>query len=493
MSLNRRQILKILMIAFLFAGTAMLIPLLFALNIEDHRCAAAFGVLVPILFAAGLGCGYAHRKAPTRKKHIKPKDAYLSIALGWLLVLFVCSLPYALSRHGYTLMDGWFESAAAWTTTGATVLDLRSLPRTLLLWKAMNSWFGGMVLTTLTLTLFPRLGIAEQQITDNDFTGTTTGKLSPKLSSTLKISFALYGVLTLISLFLLLPSGMRPFYAVLNAMTCVSTAGLIDITGTSGAFLITPYIKFVLAVVALLSSVNFLTYYYTYRRKFRLAREYYEVRFYFRILLAASLSMTLVLYVTGTYRTLPQAFGNALVQTLSFSSTSGFVMGGISHWPVFCEVVLLVCALIGGCSFSTASGMKVSRAMVFLKLMTRGVDKRIHPHSTRAVNINGKAVPAKRASSITVFIMLYILVFILGCILMGIENQDMETTFTCVIASLTNTGTGFGKMASANYSIFSGFGRFISTLIMMTGRLEIYPMLLLLSKTFWASDHARLA
>ncbi len=488
MVLNRRQIFRILSIAFLFAGCAMLVPAVFAVAAGENNCARAFITLIPLLFMGGFICNSLKKHTPGKTSHVKPRDAYLSIVLGWLILLFLSALPYYLSGSGYSLLDSWFESAASWTTTGATVIDLAKVPRTLLLWRAMNSWFGGLVLLTLSVSLFPKLGISEQQITDSDFTGAGAGKLSPKLYDTLRISCIMYGVITAVALILLAPSGMHPFYAVLNAMTSVSTAGLIDISGTSGSFVVTPYIKTVLTIVVLISSLNFFTYYYIFRRKAKLARENYEVRTYLRIIFFASISMALVLYFSGTFDSFPHALGNAAAQAVSFASTSGFTMDNLNNWPSFCKIMLLSLALIGGCSFSTASGMKVGRAIVFFRLIIRGIDKRIHPNSTRAVTVNGRAVPAQRASSITVFILLYIGVFVIGCVLLGLENKDMETTFTCVIASLTNAGAGFGGVAASDYSLFSGFGRFFTTILMMTGRLEIYPVILLFSRTFWRAD-----
>jgi trk system potassium uptake protein TrkH len=245
----------------------------------------------------------------------------------------------------------------------------------------------------------------------------------------------------------------------------------------------TPYVRIVITVFALLASINFFEYYYVLTRH-HMAKNY-EVRSYLSIIAVSVVVITADLMITGTYHNIINALRDALTVCVSTSSTSGFAAPLASSWPTTSIFILLVLMMIGGCSISAASGIKVTRTVVFWKLIMRGIYKRIHPRSTKAVIVHGHKIPAGKASSITVFIMLFFLIVILAAVVVSLDNHELDTTFYAVIASLTNSGAFAGKLASGNYSMFSTPIRFFLSLLMIIGRLGIYPVVVLFSTSFW--------
>lgn len=488
MTYNKRLIVKTISAILLFEGIAMLIPLGFACYFREASTAKAFFCTAIICIAFGWSMTRFMEKT---KKEVKTREGYFIVIVSWLFVVFIGAIPYLLADQGYGFINCWFESMAGWTTTGASTLDLTTMPKALLLWKTVTSWLGGMGIIVLTISIFPRLGIGGQKMANAEVPGPELEKFTARMGDTAKISYRIYIVLTVLELIMLVPTKMGPYYALLNTLSSISTAGIVDLSGTQAGFLITPYIKGVLAFFSLAGSISFIVYFLLWMKKWKEAIRTREVHVYLCIIAAAALIVSISLYKAGTYSTYLDSLGNGLVQVISFASTSGFIIADIGKWPTLAKVAMLIVVIIGGCGFSTSGSIKVIRVMVFFKLIMRGVYKRIHPQAIKPVMIQGKPITARNASSITVFILLYFAIFIFSSIVMSLENFDMETTLSAVVAAFTNNGTCFGKMTTSDFGIFSGFGIFYSSLLMLAGRLEMYALIVMFSRSFWNSDRAR--
>ena len=484
MNYNYRVILKTIAVVLLFEGTAMLIPVCYAAWQNDQSSASA--LLITALFCISFGLAvYRNLRYYTLK--IKAKESYLIAFLCWFTVTLVGTFPYLLSGNGYSFAECVFESVSGWTTTGAWVIDLTTMPRALVLWKAITNWLGGMGLLLLTISFFPILGVEGQKMAAAEVPGPEFEKMAARIGDTAKLSYKIYIAMTATEILLLLPSGLDPFDAIINTMSTISTAGLLNLhEGTLINF--TPYIKLIFTVFSIVGSVNFTMYFLIFTGKWKIALKNIELRTYLGLLAGGSVIIAVVLYFSGMESNPLTAWGNAFAQATAFGATSGYEIDEINLWPTAAKIVLLILMIIGGCGNSTSGSIKVIRFIIYFKLILRGIYKRIHPRAVKPIMIQGKPVSAATAASVTVFVLLYFTVLIFSCLVFALENLDMETTVCAALGCITNNGTCFGSIIGGNYSIFSDFGKIYAAMLMMAGRLELYAIIIMFSRSFWNSD-----
>ena len=483
---NYRVILRTIASVLLFEGVAMVVPLLYAMCIDDPSASAFF---MPAISCLSLGL-FIHTQLRFYSLKLRQHESYFIAFICWITVSFMGIFPYLLADQGYTIADCIFESVSGWTTTGAWTVNVAAMPKPLLLWKAITNWLGGMGILLLTISFFPVLGAEGQKMINAEMPGIQVEKMSTRISDTAKISYEIYIIMTVVEFLMLLPTKLTPFEALLNTLSTISTAGLLNV-GDGNVIATSPYVTGVFTAFSIFGSINFMMYFYLYKRRWSNITNNVEIRGFFQILGISSTIVALGLFFTGTYRNLFEAFGVAIAQTVAFGATSGFEVGDINAWPGLCKMVLIIVLLIGGCSNSTSGSIKVIRFIIFLKLIKRGIYKRIHPKAIKPIMVQGKPVSAASVSFITVFLMLYFLVFVFGSLLFSLENLDMETTFCTTLACITNNGTAFGGIVGGNFSILSEPGKIISVILMLAGRLEMYAIVLLFSRSFWNPNRAK--
>ncbi|MGF6376270.1 trk system potassium uptake protein TrkH [Clostridiales Family XIII bacterium PM5-7] len=484
MTFNHKVIFRTISIVILFEGIAMLFPMVCAVYYQERTTASAFFLTAISCIAFGLTArryfGYSTLK-------IKTREGYYVAFLCWIIVCIIGALPYFLSENDYSFAESLFESAAGWSTTAARVLDINTTPNSLLLWKSICSWLGGMGILILTLSIFPILGVHGQKMAAAEVPGPELEKMTAKMGETAKISYGIYIALTFLELCLLLPSGLNPFDALLNTLTTISTSGVVNLNNDISMHF-TPYVKCVFAIFSLIGSLNFMIYFFIYAGKWRKALNSIELRTYLTILLVCSVSIAFILYGSGTYDSLSESLIDATTQSVSFGSTSGFTVADITKWPPACHALLIMLIFIGACGNSTGGSLKVIRVIIWFKLIMRGIYKRIHPKAVKPIMLQGKPVTSASASSITVFIMLYFMFYLASCLILALENQDLLSTLTGTLALFSNNGTGLGIFVDGNYSVLSYGGKIFSSVLMLAGRLEIYAIIVLMSRSFWNSD-----
>lgn len=480
---NYRVILRTIAILLMVEGVAMFIPMCYAVHLDDPTASAFFFPFV-LCMAVGL---VIQTQLQFHTVKIKQRESYLIAFISWITVSIIGMLPYALAGCGYTFADCLFESVSGWTTTGAWTVDITVMPKPLLLWKAISNWLGGMGLLLLTISFFPVLGIEGQKIVNAEVHGIELEKMSARISDTAKISYEIYIVMTVVEFLLLLPTDLTVFEALINTLTTISTAGLLNV-GTGNVIAVSPYVTGVFTAFSIFGSINFMMYFWLFNRKWSKITKNMEVRVFLLLLTLSAFFIGISLYNNGIYPNLLDAFGTAFAQTVAFGATSGYEIGDINNWPGFCKMILILLILIGGCSNSTSGSIKVIRFVIFIKLIQRGIYKRIHPRAMKPIMIQGKPISAASASSITVFLMLYFFVFVMGSLVLSLENLDMETTFCTTLACITNNGTAFGGIVGGNFTIFSSFGKCVTSILMLTGRLEMYAIILLFTRSFWSPN-----
>lgn len=466
MKYNRKIILKILSIILALEGFTMLIPALAAVITGDKNTAVIFAFTGIILFLLFGLIFITHRNV---KLKLKPRDVFLLGAFIWGAVCLTGALPFLLSPYGYTFAEAFFESAAGWTTTGAWSFDPAASCYSLILWKAMCSWLGGIGVILMIISLFPGLGV--------------------KGLKNAKQFYMVYILFTIAEFVLLSFSGMPVKETIVNTLFSISTSGILNFSGL-GVIEMTPYVQTVFTVFTFLSSCNFAAFFVRsfayWKKSFRST----ELKVYVSLLAAAILIIAFSLLASGIYEGFCEALGMSVTQAVSFSSTSGFKVAETNMWPATAKFILLILVFIGGCSDSTSGSVKVMRFIIFFKLIRRGIFKRIHPKAVKPVMLEGEPVSAKDASETTGFLLIFFMLFIFGAIVFSLENLDLETCFSLSFGTLTNNGTAFGMISNGDYTFLSGLSKIFSGFLMICGKLEIWPVMILFSRSFWNTERS---
>ena len=347
---------------------------------------------------------------------------------------------------------------------------------------------GGLVIIFLTISLFQKLGIGGQKSMSYEISGSEGEPVTQRLSQSLRMAVEIYGILTILEFLMLLPSGNDPYFALLDTFSTVSTSGMVDVSAGGMSRVLTPYTEFVFTVFSFLSSINFIVYFMLLRGKPKAAFRNLEVRIYIVIILVSGLLVSMILAWQDPQHSVLASFGNGFMITVSFASTSGFKTEIIGAWPSFVKTLLMFLCLIGGCGFSTSSGIKVQRLVVLFFIVSRGFLKRIHPHMVKPIVIRNRTVSAERAASITSYTLLFFAFYILSTVLLSLDDLGLKTTLAAPWAAITNTGMGFGAINTGFFGIFSHYGRLLLSFVMIAGRLDIYAFMVLFSRSFWDAN-----
>ncbi|MCI6011277.1 MAG: TrkH family potassium uptake protein [Firmicutes bacterium] len=488
MRLNYPVILKVTGLLTLIEGIAMVPCILAAMVFEEWNAASALILVCLICVCVGF---VILTQLKFKKIRLKLQETFLIACLSWVYCSLIGMIPYYFSSCGFTLMGSFFESVAGFTTTGCTVLDPNLLPLSLQLWRAICHWLGGMGILILVLTIFPMLGIGGQFIMSAEAPGPAFERLGMKISEAGKYLYGIYLLLTAAEFALLALGPMDVFTALCASLSSISTAGLI-ITDANAVYFQSTYVRLVIMLFTILSAMSYLIYYMILKGRWRDALKNLEARAFLLTILVSSALISVVLKCSGTYSSLWQAVKDSLCQVVSMISTSGYFVCNYMDWPTFTQVVLFFLMIVGGCSASTSGSLKILRFIVMLKLVKRGIFRRIHPHAVKPVMLDGRPVSAPLASSITMHILLYFGVLIIGSVLLSFNNLDMETTITSALGAFSNTGMALGQVGATGYfGMFSGFSLFVLTILMIAGRLEMYAIILLFTPSFWHPDKVR--
>ncbi len=488
MHINVKVLIKTLGILTLIEGIAMIPCTAAAMSFEEWNVASPFFTVGLFCLCVGLVVLVLFK---FDKISLRVHEGYLIACLSWLLCSFIGALPFYFCGHGYSFAASFFEAVAGFSTTGCTAIDLATMPRALILWQSISNWLGGMGILVLLVSIFPALGISGQTIASAESSGASIDKLGARFSDTGKVLYLTYIVFTVAEYALLSFSPMSSFDALVNTFSSVSTGGLL-ITPSNAAYFEMPYVRGVILVFTVLSSLNFTLYYFLIHGAPERFFKNVEVRVFTSLIAAATLLIALSLRLSGTYSHFWQAIKDSLCQVIAFISTSGYYVCDYTQWPTFAIAVLFTLLFVGGCSMSTSGSLKVIRVVVLFKLIHRSIFKQIHPHSVKAVVVDGKAVPAQRVSAITSHIMLFVSIFFFACVMLSLNNFDMETTISTALGMFTNTGMALGEVGTSGYfGMYNSFSLFFMSLLMIAGRLEIYALLLIFTKDFWRLDRVR--
>lgn len=443
----------------------------------------AFGITILLNLALGGLLWFICRNA---KKNFYAREGLLITALGWILLSAMGALPFYLSGEIPRYVDALFEVASGFTTTGASILtNVEAMSRGLLFWRSFTHWLGGMGILVFLLAVMPssKDGGYGVFVLRAESPGPSVSKLVPRLRQTAAITYLLYVALTILCIVFLLAGGMPLFDTLCTAFGTAGTGGFGVKNDSIASY--SPYLQTVCTVFMALFGVNFGLYYLLLQGKVKQVFRSEELWTYLGIMFGAIAIITVnILPIYGGQ--IRQALHQAAFTVSSVMTTTGFAISDFDLWPELSRSLLLVLMVVGACAGSTGGGIKCARVLLLFKGLTAHIRRTLHPRSVTLVRTDGRVVEDSVLQGVYVYMTAYCLIGIASFLIISLDNFSMETNLSAVLACLNNIGPGLGMVGpTQNFSIYSDLSKIVLTLDMLLGRLEIFPLLVMLSPRTW--------
>lgn len=461
------------------AEAAMLV--LPALTAVIYKETAGFSFLITILICLAIGIPLTMKKPKNKVFYIK--EGFVTVALSWIVLSCMGSLPFLLSGSIKNPVDALFETVSGFTTTGASILpNVEAMPYSILFWRSFTHWIGGMGVLVLLLSLLPLTGGYHINLMKAESPGPSVSRLVPKVQSTAKILYGIYIFMTIIEIILLLLGGMPLFDSLTISFGTAGTGGF-GIKNDSMAGYST-YLQVVVTIFMILFGVNFNAYFLLMIKKPKKAICNEEVIWYFGIIAGAIL--LIAWNIRGYYSNILMALQQSAFQVGSIITTTGYATTDFNLWPGLSKTILVALMFVGACAGSTGGGIKVSRLVILFKSIKKEFHHFLHPRSVRKIIMDGKVVEHEVIRNVNIFMITYFLIFTVSVLLVSLDNYDLVTNFTAVAATFNNIGPGLELTGpTQNFALFSNGVKGVLIFDMLAGRLELFPLLLLFMKDTW--------
>jgi trk system potassium uptake protein TrkH len=478
--MNMVLTLRILGAMLLFLAAALLVPIPFSLYFHDGA-AGAFLLSASITLIIGLAL-FASCKS---RKDLSVREGFAIVTFGWTFYALFGALPFLFSGAIPSPLDAVFETMSGFTTTGSTILtDIEILPESVLLWRALTHWLGGMGIIVLSLAILPMLGVGGMQLFKAEVPGPTADRLKPRIQDTAKLLWGVYVLLTAAETVLLMFGGMNFYEALCHSFATLATGGFSTRNASVGAFN-SPYIEWVIILFMLLAGVNFSLHYHALRGRVRGYFRNEEFRTYLVLVLAAT-ALIVLLNQGRVYDSFLDNLRYSAFQASSILTTTGFGTADFEIWPVLAQYLLVLLMFTGGCAGSTGGGMKVARILLLFKHAQVQLYRLIHPRAVRLVKLGDIPVDREVMQAILGFFALFMGVFVVASCLLAASGMDLVSSGAAVIATLSNIGPGLGSVGPAdNFAQVPAFGKTVLIACMLMGRLELFTVLVLFFPSFW--------
>ena len=484
MFINLQPISNVLGALLVFISILMLgcIPISIALEdgqISTFLFSAATSFLIGVI-------SWRYRFAATTA--INKREGYLIVFISWLSVTLIGTLPFLFSGSITSIHDAIFESMSGFTTTGATILtDIESISPSILLWRSLTQWIGGMGIIVLTVALFPLLGIAGIELFVAEAPGPTSDKIHPRIKDTARTLWFIYLGLT-ISLFILLwVEGMGWFDAINHALTTMATGGF-STKNNSIAHFSSPLIQYTIAFFMLMAGTNYAVIYLGLRGRFRRVYENEEWRMYM-IVLILFLTIGTISLALSMGLSWEESFRNILFNTISLITTTGYVSVDYMSWNNGFSIFFFLLLFTGACAGSTSGGIKLIRHLVFMRNTILEFKRVLHPRALIRLKINKQLVAPRVMTHILVFLLVYLFLFVMGTVSLSFVGVDFMTSVGAAATSIGNVGPGIGSVGPIdNFAHLPVAAKYILSFLMMCGRLELFTVLILFFPYFWRAN-----
>lgn len=441
---------------------------------------AAFLIPSMITGATGIISYYATRKNKDDTMH--RKEAFFLVTLSWFFTSLIGSLPFLISGAIPSFTDAFFESVSGFTTTGASILtDIEALPMSVLFWRSLTHWIGGIGIIVLFIIIMPSLHEGGYQLFTLE--SSFQDKIQPKIKSVGRRLAYIYITLTVLVIVLLLAGGMNLYESTCHAFGTVATGGFSPKNSSIGGY--SPYIQYVIMVFMLLSGTNFIIHYYLVKFMFTKIRQNEEVRFYYSVVFVVGVIITAALYLNGE-KTVEEAFRESFFQVISIITCTGYATADYLLWPTFAWILIFFIMFFGGSTGSTAGGIKMARHLLVYKNLKRLFGEAFHPKAVLPLKLNGNLINDSANLSILSFISAYLLIFGIGSLLLLVTGLDWKSSASAVATAMAGIGPGIGTVGpAANFAHLTEFAKITLSLLMFLGRLEIFPVTALFTSYFW--------
>ena len=456
----------------------LMIPaLIVALAYGDGDAMAFIETMVPALILGVLLC-----RVRQSEQRISSRDGYFIVAAAWIVISLIGALPLYLSGGFESYFGALFEIVSGFTTTGASVLAKPELlGHGVLFWRSFTHWIGGMGVLVFVLMVMPMNNDNSMHLVRAEVPGPTAGKLVPRMRTTSMILYGIYAAMTLTLILLLLAFGMQPFDTFCIAFGTAGTGGFaVSSAGIAGYNSLA--IEIILGIFMLLFGINFNVYHLLLLRKFREAFSMEEIKVYLGIAAFAVVSVTI--NIAGMVGNVGTALRQAFFQVSSILTSTGFSTVDYEAWPEYAKHLIVFLSLVGACAGSTGGGFKVSRAIILVKSFFQEIRQTINPKEVITVRLDGKAVGGRTLESTRIYAATYMVLICIFTLLLSLDGLDFTTNVTAVITCFNNIGPGLNLVGPmSNFSVYSDWAKVLLSFVMLTGRLEIFPMFLLFARS----------
>lgn len=476
--MNIKLIIRFISILIIITSVFMSTSILFAIHFNEPTVLDFSEIIALGIFAGILGL-IITKDAP---KNLNRKDGFLLVSLSWVIVSLFGGLPYIKIAH-LNLTDAFFETMSGFTTTGASILtNIESLPKSLLFWRSLTHWLGGMGIIVLTVAILPILGIGGIKLLKAEAPGPSMEKISPRITETAKYLWLAYIVLSAAETILLILGGMNLFDALTHMFGTMATGGFSP-KNSSVAYFHSAYIDWVITIFMFIAGANFTIHFRLLSGKFSAIKDE-ELKAYTLIVILAVLIVTLD--NLNIYSTFFKSLRYSAFQVVSIITTTGFVTADYSKWNGLAKTVLFILMFIGGCAGSTGGSIKVIRIYTLFKQAINELKYNIHPKGVFTVTINKQPLRKNTIFSISGFFFLYMTTFLIVALIISSFGADIMTSLGASAATLGNIGPGFGKVGPVdNYAWMPSGAKWVLSLAMLIGRLEIYTVFVLFTPNFF--------
>lgn len=477
--INYKVVLTVLSRNLFILTGSLLICSLVAIIYSENIWPFVFTAIVSLL--AGL-MAFLSCKGFDKNEKIQRRDAYLTVTLSWLIIGLIGCLPYLFSGAIPGFVNALFESVSGFTTTGSSILtDIESLPKSILFWRSLTHWIGGIGIIVLVIVIMPSLQIGGYHLFTLE--SSLQDKIQSKIKSVGRRLLLIYIILTLSEVALLMADKMSLYESICHAFGTVATGGFSPKTSSIGEY--SSYIQYVIMIFMVLAGTNFAIHYYLYKREFRKIKENEELRFYLLVIIVLGLIITGTL-VFKMQKSPEMAFRESFFQVISIITCTGFATADYLEWPEFAWGLIFIAMFFGGSTGSTAGGIKMVRHLMALKNIRKVFRQSVLPNAIIPIRLNKHIVNDQTNYSILTFISAYFTLFATGSILLIMMGIDGQTATSSVATCMAGIGPGIGTVGPAsNFAHLPQLAKVVLTFLMLVGRLEIYTVLILFSREFW--------
>lgn len=476
--MNYRMIAYLMGLIILIEAVFMLLPALVALIYAESS-----GIAFLMTIAGALIVSFLLTRLRPKNRTMYAKEGFIITAGAWIVISLIGAVPFTLSKQIPNYIDAVFETVSGFTTTGSSIVpNVELLDRCMNFWRCLSHWLGGMGILVFMLAIVNLGGGQTNHLLRAESPGPSVSKMVPNMRKSSAILYSIYMGMTLLEIILLFVGGMPLFDSICHTFGTAGTGGFGVKANSIGGY--SPYLQTVIAVFMMLFGVNFNVYFFLLMRKWGNAFRNTEVWAYLGII--AFSTLTIAVNITSLFQTFFDALHHSFFSVSSVITTTGFVTVDFNLWPQYSRILLVMLMIVGACAGSTGGGVKVSRFVILFKAASHELHKLLHPNSVKVLKMDGKRIDRETVQGVQGYLLVYFAITVVSILVVSLDGFDFVTTVTAVEATLNNIGPGLELVGpTGNYAMFSPLAKIVLTLDMLLGRLELFPILIMLMPSTW--------